>query len=572
MLDEPNIKKNIFLLLVLVCSCSYFNTLNGEWVWDDASSVLLHKHVHSPSNFFQLFREDQHAFGRGQGNFYRPLVSASFMLDYWLSGGPKPGTYDSAKGPDVSPLLFHITNIVWHVIAAYFFFLLLNLCGAPLLVQIVVPLIFSVHPLHTEAVAYISGRADMMSASFMFAALCLILRGKNSETWPLFVIGAMLCFVAGLCSKESSLIFPFLLSSVFLTGLKNTDYHTQSDYVPLRFYRLYAWLLSMGILGFYLVLRATVLKFAEVHTAHTSSLWQRLIESAQALGMYVRLLFIPTNLHMERTLESVPHYYIWIGIVFLLFLVGAITFAFYTNNRRIAVGFLWFIVTWLPISGVFPLNAPMAEHWMYVPMAGFWWGVMESLHVLLRPPAMRTLIGVGSVAYCILFMGMTARRNLDWHDNVRLFESTLRQNPMSARVHFNLAVTYEDFKKNYTGARRHYELFLDLRAKERQKLPKEQSYIAEDEIEARFALGRVLMQLQDYKKAAEEFALLLPLSQTNGWKSTAALAAFHAGQAMLALGEVVEANTFFEQAVLWEPQLLGEVDQCLAGKPFYEGY
>ena len=79
--------------VVLAAACAaYLNTLDGEWVWDDVSSVLLHKHVQEPAKFFQLFREDQHAFGRGQGNFYRPLVAASFMVDYAISGGPSPET------------------------------------------------------------------------------------------------------------------------------------------------------------------------------------------------------------------------------------------------------------------------------------------------------------------------------------------------------------------------------------------------------------------------------------------------------------------------------------------------
>ena len=90
-----------YYLLVSVAVCllgtvAYVNTFDGEWVWDDASSVLLHQHVQDPSKLFQLFQEDQHAFGRGDGNFYRPLLSVTFMLDFLLS-------YDSAA--DANPAL-----------------------------------------------------------------------------------------------------------------------------------------------------------------------------------------------------------------------------------------------------------------------------------------------------------------------------------------------------------------------------------------------------------------------------------------------------------------------------------
>ena len=65
---------------------AYGNSFLGEFVWDDASSILLHEHVRDPAKFGQLFREDQHPFGRGQGNFYRPLLASSFMVDCVVAG------------------------------------------------------------------------------------------------------------------------------------------------------------------------------------------------------------------------------------------------------------------------------------------------------------------------------------------------------------------------------------------------------------------------------------------------------------------------------------------------------
>jgi hypothetical protein len=109
----------VALLLFLACAVAYLNTLDGEWVWDDASSVLLHENVQQPGQLFQLFREDQHAFGRGQGNFYRPLVSVSFMMDYLLSSGPKPEEYGDNSLPEVSPFLFHVSQIcLWHLLCS----------------------------------------------------------------------------------------------------------------------------------------------------------------------------------------------------------------------------------------------------------------------------------------------------------------------------------------------------------------------------------------------------------------------------------------------------------------------
>ena len=318
-MSEPRFNWAMALLLLLACGIAYINTLDGEWVWDDASSVLLHKHVQQPSQLFQLFREDQHAFGRGQGNFYRPLVSVSFLADYLLSGGPKPGEYDENLLPEVSPLLFHISNMFWHYCAALALLLLLHTLNAPRFVKGLVPLLFVVHPLHTEAVAYISGRADMMSAIGIFAALCFAIRATQLKQ-PLFgTIAAALFFIAGLVSKESTLIYPVLLGVLFLTtpAIKNkTEQDEEPEVSPhLRYAPLVS---AVAILALYLLLRSTVLRFADSQSTAAAPLTQRLFETFQSLGLYAQMLFLPTGLHMERTLDGISSLYTVAGGLFFL--------------------------------------------------------------------------------------------------------------------------------------------------------------------------------------------------------------------------------------------------------------
>ena len=122
-------------LVVLLGFIAYANTFTGGFVWDDASSILLHKHVQDPAQIGQLFKEDLHAFGRGQGNFYRPLLAVSFMADYsWaFDGRMKDGL------PEPAVLPFHLTNTLLHVGAALWLLALLCRLGAPRLVWAAVP-------------------------------------------------------------------------------------------------------------------------------------------------------------------------------------------------------------------------------------------------------------------------------------------------------------------------------------------------------------------------------------------------------------------------------------------------
>jgi hypothetical protein len=555
------------LLISLACVATYYNTFPGEWVWDDVSSVLLHQHVRDTSKLFQLFREDQHAFGRGEGNFYRPLVSASFMIDYWLSSGPSLEEVETLKGPEVSTTIFHLTNLLLHLAAALLFALLLYRLSVPAFVCFAAPLIFVVHPLHTEAVAYISGRADMMSGIGILAALYFSVRATQSSSPLLSIIAGAACFVFGLLSKESSLIYPFLLVMLLLFLCTNR----QSEKTPWS--KITAPMAAAGaILVVYLILRSTVLRFVESTGTHASSLTQRLFEAFQSLGLYLKLLFVPTKLHMERVLVHVSQGYFWLGLAFLICLIGGIVLGWYWNQRRIAAGFAWFIITWLPISGIFPLNAPMAEHWMYMPMAGFWWALAELIFLLFKRPPMRQLAYAVVLILSIVFIVMSAQRNVDWHDNVSLFRATLRENPDSARVHFNLAVTYQDIEKNYVGARRHYKQYLRIQAAKHAKDPSGTGGITDADIEAQLSLGHVLMELREFEAAVQAYAPLITLGSAEAWRAVAAQAAAECGKAFLALGDVNQSAYYFQQALTLEPAIKPAVKNSLDGIPFNELY
>lgn len=535
-------------LLTVLGLVAYGNTLNGGWVWDDASSVLLHKHVQDPSQFFQLFKEDQHAFGRGQGNFYRPLVSASFMLDYWLSYNPEKDAAPDLPYPGVKPLLFHLTSTAWHVAAALFLALLLGRLGAPGWVQVAVACIWILHPLHTEAVAYISGRADMMSGAFMFAGLNLALSNAKGRAAFAAGVGAVVCFVLGLLSKEATFIFPVLLLLCLLLRDNARDAQTPfwERLGPLAFVGSAAALVVYGLL------RVSVLQFAKGGGGSAAAPFlQRVVETLQAFAWYLQLLFWPTHLHMERTLDGATGLTAILGAVALLVLIGVAFAAARAGHRRITLGVAWFLVTWLPISGIFPLNAPMAEHWLYVPMAGFWWALFEVI-AIVTPAAPARWVATGAVAaLAMILLHSTIVRNEDWGSNERLFEATLRENPNTERVAYNLAVTYGDLDKNPAAARRVYERLEALY----EKKPLAGGVPREDEPDVWYSLGSQLMKQGDYGAAIGQFSKLVPLAKDPKQADLAAFALVGIGQCSLALGDAVQADRAFRSAT----QLKGEL-------------
>ncbi|MCX8065047.1 MAG: hypothetical protein N3G21_07730 [Candidatus Hydrogenedentes bacterium] len=495
----------------------YVNTFDNEWVWDDVSSVLIHKHVQDPKKFFQLFREDQHAFGRGQGNFYRPLVSVSFMLDYLLSYNPKYGI-DKSGIPNISPLLFHITNTVLHWVVVYLFFLLLLQLNAPIKVALCASVIYGAHPIHTEAVTYISGRADMMSAVFILLSLKLAIKYLYAKSnLNFYLLLTLASFILGLLSKESTTIFPFLLLIVILFQPTNeSKNYREKDY----FKKSLLLGLSVTVLVGYLVLRSTVLRFSTGAQTIYKTWSEKIIEVGQALAFYLRVMTIPINLHMEQTLENTPWWTSVIGYLFITSLIILFIWAYSKNYNRLIIGIGWFIVSWFPISGIFTLNAPQAEHWMYLPMMGFWLTIFELIHIVLskrpnysltKPLPISQFIYPLVIVISILYSYQTIIRNNDWQNNETIFRNTLLYNPNSARVRYNLAVTYEDLLKDYPSAVKEYKEL--IRYYERIKTSsikddKKMAFLGEEEIEAILSLGKNLYLTGKFYEAINTLAPL----------------------------------------------------------------
>lgn len=548
----------VAIWLTVLAFVAYGNTLRGEFVWDDASSILLHQHVKNPSKVFALFTEDQHAFAGGAGNFYRPLLSVTFLVDYVLARIGQPAIPPDQVPSDLSPTLFHVSSILWHAAAAIALFLFMRRTGTPEAVCLTVSTIFVVHPLHTEAVAYISGRADSMAAAFMFAALYFCTWDETPRRRTTGVALALAAYVAALLSKESAFIFPVLLALTtgFVPRAGITRLTPGARWLPLA--------LSAGVLAFYGALRRTVLNFGGDTPSTTHDLSIRVIETLQSFALYIKLLFLPTHLHMERTLVGVPGYTAGLGAALLIAVVVLIVWCVRTGRRRAAFGFAWFIATWLPISGLFPLNAPMAEHWLYVPMAGFWWGLAELAYGAVSDRRAAALTAsVVLISWLIMLVALTAARNLDWRNNESLYVATLRENPGSIRVQFNLGVVYQDLLDNPAGARRQFENVVTAYAQRKSADPALAGQFWPDELEAYLSLGDIHLDSGRYDRAMPAYQTLLSVQATDQNRILLGQAAFGLGRCYLAIGEYDSAISAFRRAAKLVPGLAPEIQRTI---------
>jgi cytochrome c-type biogenesis protein CcmH/NrfG len=368
----------------------------------------------------------------------------SFVADYQFFGFGQPGGW-------------HFTSILIHAGAAVALFFvaekLLALAVATRLSEAVrrwwalgIALLWAIHPLHTSAVTYVAGRADPLAALFGFAGLALglaSLEAQGRRVW-LWRLGAAAGFGLALLSKESGVVWPLIWLLILVWRRQ-------------KWSAMLSWIALLAVvIGGYCCLRFTAFK-TPPPPPPPAPLAVRPLLAARAFAEYAGLLVAPISLHMERDVSTKPQatFEAAMGnarfreaqtLAGVLLLLG---FALWARHcfRRAPVAALCltaFIIAYVPISNAFPLNATIAEHWLYVPSAFLFLAVLLTLLSSSAPLRLRTsmslragLIGVG-VAWVLFLGARTFVRQEDWRDQRAFIERTIAAGGDSARMLMNL--------------------------------------------------------------------------------------------------------------------------------------
>jgi hypothetical protein len=432
-------RRSIVLFLCLVGAfAAYAPVLGGGLVWDDTYLVGENPFFRSPVFGLEVFRH--WLFFDSFSTYYRPVQNWSYMLDYWLWRGNTAG--------------YHLTNILLHAGAG---FLLCRLLGhllpsllargakapvlGPSVLALGISLIWIVHPIHNAAVAYISGRADSLAAVFALLAWLLVLRAEAAAglVRRLAWIGtAVVAILSGLCSKEIALMWVVLfVVHRWLVGR------------GLR-QKLIATGAVLAVLGIYALLHSLPAYRAPMEDGPPAPLAGRVLLMLRALGDYTGLIFYPANLYMERSLSDPAAYKSvalwrthargeWLSIIGLLALLAAGRACFWRasgRSLRIA-GAAWFGIAFLPISNLFPLNAEVAEHWIYLASIGAF--ILLAGVICAWPERCQRWAGVAVVLALVTFTIRTAVRSSDWVDAETFCRRTIESGGASPRILMTLA-------------------------------------------------------------------------------------------------------------------------------------
>ncbi len=395
----------VLLFLGLISVGLYLPSLRYDFVWNDRHLIVGNRLLLTSSPKDILTR----SFWAGAGLeevdaplnlYYRPFTTISYWLDLKISGG--------------RPWFFHLVNVLLGAFATI---------GVTLIVWELLHsgvwaglagLLFATHPAHTECIAYISSRADLLVTTFLSFGAFALLRSIRKRNW-LWLLLLPFSYAMGLFSKESALLFPIL---IFIT-----PFLTQTR-PPKRFWWLLPGLLIVVIT--YLWARAII--FNQALPTPTALGTVKITNIVNTFGYYIRMFLSPfahrVKIPPDPKFSGVASVTIYTVIFLVSFPLAAMRPRFW-----IALwGYAWAILFLLPVSNIFPLGLQAAERWLFLPSVGLIAIVITIFsRMLVAHHRLRAVVGVALIVIAGLFARDVTRRLPIWQNDLTLYSAMVKE-------------------------------------------------------------------------------------------------------------------------------------------------
>jgi hypothetical protein len=308
--------------------------------------------------------------------------------------------------------------------------------------------LFAVHPIHTEVVAWINGRNNLISSLFYLFAFAGYVRYRTRGGTIVWA-GSLLAFILSLLSKEYALTFPFVIllyESAF--GSSKQPPRGRVKYVLVGVFPYLAAMVA------YLAVRSAVLPDYGAVDLQWETLPVRLLTLPKTVLSYLRLLVFPFPLSAWRHVEPVDRL-LGVDFLFYLALLLLLLFAWIWSFRKSKATFFclgWTWLTLLPVLNIIPVSGTgrlMAERYLYLPSVGWCllcgWPLLDFLRSRVSASVrwMRWVAVGAGLVFLQTYGVMTIQRNLVWRNDLTLWEDTASQSPAHFLPYANAAIQLE---------------------------------------------------------------------------------------------------------------------------------
>lgn len=431
---RPEPRPALLAAIVAIVAVAVFAVaISGPWIYDDHDLIELNPFIHS-FHFWRhwlttdLWNVSMTTAQKVRPYYYRPLVTLSYAVDWALGGG--------------SPVMFHVTNLAWEAASGALAFYTLRRWLGAWMPALLAALLFVVHPTKTQSVAWIAGRIDVMCTVGLLIASAGVARRLSGRRGgvALEVAGTLLAYL----TKETAVVMPAFVVVETWVALGRPALDARFCLDALR-----KAAPQLGIAIVYLGLHQLLLPFRG-GTPPTSVTGSHLALVLATLGHATELVVFPWRLMMQhgllRTDPSTGHniyspWFVALGALAALALAAA---AWLSRRRApaVALGLLFFVVTFLPTSNLMPtrLAEIIPQRFLYLPLVGLALVVGE---LVRRARRRRLAVAVSALAITALSARSFARA-LDFTNERRLWQRELAVNPSSTLARVELAYIDRD--------------------------------------------------------------------------------------------------------------------------------
>ncbi|XP_077373352.1 protein O-mannosyl-transferase TMTC3 [Festucalex cinctus] len=493
------------LLTGLVVAC-YWNSLFCGFVFDDVSAILDNKDLRPTTPLKNLFLNDFWGTPMAEERShksYRPLTVLTFRLNYLLS--------------ELNPAYYHLLNVALHAVTCLLF---LRVCRLFLdrASGLVAALLFAVHPIHTEAVTGVVGRAELLSSIFLLAAFLAYTKSTgvdHSIVWAPIAVTVVLVAAATLCKEQGITVVGICcVYEVFVAQRFTLPVLLDTLRQALRGKGAFPYtVLKMLLKLIVLVISTLLLVIVRVQViqsqlpvftrfdnpAAVSPTPTRQLTFNYLLPVNAWLLLNPSELCCDWTMGTIPLVESALdqrNLATLLFyaLLGLLAYHSITCSRSsaktVVMALSLIVLPFIPASNLFfPVGFVIAERVLYVPSMGFCMLVAHGFKVVSHKGYLKKMswliIGVLLTTHAV----KTFNRNWDWESEYTLFMSALKVNKNNAKLWNNVGHALEN-QNDYARA---LQFFLQATS------------VQPDDIGAHMNVGRTYKNLNKSKEAEDAY-------------------------------------------------------------------
>ncbi|HEY4798631.1 MAG TPA: tetratricopeptide repeat protein [Bacteroidia bacterium] len=356
---------------------------------------------------------------------YQPIAMLSYMVDYKFFG--------------LNSFGYHLTNLILHLLGTFFVFLIFRKLSGNDLVAFLTALLFGIHPLHVESVAWVAERKDVLYGfCFLWAFYLYILHAKQEKQFSKYLLFSLLLFVFALLSKAQAVVLPLTFFAADFLMKRRFSKKTIIEKTPFFVLAMIFGLIAIHVQG----------KAGAMQTFQYFPFYERILFSCYALMTYLHKLILPINLSCfypyPETDDKINTIWVYVS-PFVLVAIALLIWKFLRDSRVVLFGVAFFIISIALVLQLLPIgDALYADRYTYVPSIGLFFVVAH----YLVPYFKNKMVLYLSVACMVSFCYLTFQRTKAWHDSITLYSDAIGNGYKAAIIYNNRGAVLSDSGKN----------------------------------------------------------------------------------------------------------------------------